>query len=99
MQLRPHELHYDGLYFYFLQRGKPLFKIPKQNIIDIKYIEKEGIYGAGVRLKKPLTEKITIFQRKFNLEAYLVDSCSKYGVDLFFPFFSQKDIEMLNEDF
>ncbi|MCC5832066.1 MAG: hypothetical protein JJU12_03380 [Chlamydiales bacterium] len=98
LELKPNELAYDGTYFHFVKGGKPLFKIPEKSIAKLEYVEKDQLYGAAIRLKKPVEEKVVVLQRRFNFERFVSDSSSRFhGCDLFLPYFTESGIKLLLE--
>ncbi|MFZ0565073.1 MAG: hypothetical protein WAM28_02660 [Chlamydiales bacterium] len=91
VQCKPHELSYDGESFIFLERGKPLFKIPEASIQKIAYLEKNNLYGLAIWLKHPIVEKVRVLQPHFDIEAFTRDSATRFeGCDLFLPYFTQR---------
>jgi len=98
LELKPHSLDYDGEYFLFVKDGKPLFKIPESSIAKLEYVEKEHLYGLAIWLKKPVEEKVRVLQARFNFEAFVSDSASRFqGCDLFLPYFTERSVKCLLE--
>lgn len=96
LQLKPHELRYDGHFLLFLKQGKPLFKIAEESVEKIEYVEKETLYGLAIRLKRPLEEKVRVLQPRFNFAAFASDSAQRFeGCDLFLPYFTKRTCEEL----
>jgi hypothetical protein len=90
LQLKPHEIHYDGETLHFLKQGKPLFTVASMSIEKIAFVEKEHLYGLGIWLKKPIETKVKVLQPHFNFAAFVTDSMHRFeGCDLFLPFFSE----------
>ncbi len=98
LQMKPHELEYDGVCFLFVKEGKPLFKIPEKSIAKLGYVEKEHMYGLAIWLKKPVEEKVRVLQARFNFERFVSDSASRFqGCDLFLPYFTESSVKYLLE--
>lgn len=96
LQLKPHEIHYDGSTLLFLKQGKPLFKIASMSIDKISYVEREHLYGIGIWLKRPIEERVKVLQPHFNFAAFVSDSMHRFeGCDLFLPFFSERSYKEL----
>ena len=88
LQLKPHEIHYDGHFLVFLRGGKPLLKIAEASIQKIFYRENEKHYGIGLLLKRPIVDKVKVLQPHFKPNS--VEEC-----DLFFPYFSERSFHEL----
>jgi hypothetical protein len=100
LQLRPHEIHYDGDTFMFLKQGKPLFTIAAISIEKMSYLEREHLYGVGIWLKRPIEQKVKVLQPHFNFAAFMSDSMQRFeGCDLFLPFFSERTFKELKSLF
>jgi len=98
LELKPHELHYDGEFFLFLQQGKPLFKIPEESVEKMCYVEKEQMYGIAIWLKRPIEEKVRVLQPHFQFEAFVSDSAQRFeGCDLFLPYFTERSWKELED--
>lgn len=96
LQLKPHEIHYDGEILHFLKQGKPLFAVASVSIEKIAFVEKEHLYGLGIWLKRPIEAKIKVLQPHFNFAAFTLDSMHRFeGCDLFLPFFSERTCKEL----
>lgn len=50
LQLKPHEIHYDGTQLLFLKQGKPFLQIKDTAIESLTYQEKKHLYGIHLRL-------------------------------------------------
>ena len=100
LQLKPHEIHFDGACLIFHKQGKPLFKLFALSIEKISYLEREHLYGVGIWLKKPVEEKVKVLQSHFNFAAFIADSMHRFeGCDLFLPFFTKRVFEELQTHF
>jgi len=89
LQLKPHEIHYDGEALLFCKQGGALFKIQESSIAKMEYREKEKLYGIAIFLKRPIEEPVKVLQSQFNFEAFSVHSAEHFEqCDLFFPYFS-----------
>lgn len=97
LEVNPNLLQYDGEFLIFAREGKPLFKIPEKSIAKFEYVEKEALYGAAIWLKKPVEDKVRILQSRFNLEAFIVDSASRFSCDLFLPYFTKMSIQEIKD--
>jgi hypothetical protein len=98
LQIKPHEIHYDGSFLIFLKQGTPLFKIASISINKISYVKREHLYGLGIWLKKPIEKKVQVLQSHFNFAAFMSDSIHSFeGCDLFLPFFSEYSCKELAE--
>lgn len=97
LQYRPHEIWYDGHYYWFLKQGKPLLKIPKDAIAKSCFMEKNKLYGWAIWLEPLPDEKVVVFQKKFNFSEFREDSQAKFECDIFLPFFTENSIKDLLE--
>lgn len=78
-------------------RGKRILSLSLNAVLEIKFYEKGRVYGIGIDLKQPVTEKICIHWRNFNIKAFLKLSKRGCGSDLFFPYFSRRSASELKE--
>ncbi len=91
METKPDELLLvQDEYIQYMQNGNQIYTIPLKMIEKLDYIEKGDNYGIGVYLKKAGDEKIIVHDRKFPMEQYQNQSRTKYGCDLFIPYFSRR---------
>jgi len=88
LQLRPHELHYNGTVFIFYHFGKALFKIPEESIEEALFFQKNGLYGLSLTFRSSLKEKVVILQPSSSFKV-------KGKRELFLPYFSLTTVERI----
>jgi hypothetical protein len=90
LQLKPHEIHYDGTTLVFCKQGLPLLKICESSIEKIAYLEKKHLYGLGIWLKRPIEQKVKMLQQpRRRLVSFFRHNLFE-GCDLFLPYFSAR---------
>lgn len=72
--------------------GKNAFSIPLELIDSVCYVEKESLYGIGLSLHVPFSEKIFMRTPSFSIKTFHKVSKS-LGHDLFFPYFYEEALE------
>lgn len=95
LEKNPHKIEIGNKSFLFAQHGKPSFTVPTISVKKITYIDRGNDYGIGVTLKTPVSQKIYVHDQSFNMEKYQGMSRSKYGCDLYLPYFSERSFERM----
>jgi hypothetical protein len=96
LQLKTHEIHWDGKNILFCKEGKPLFKVNASSIEKISYRHDKNKYGICICLKYPVNEKMHILQPKIHLSPFINHkSCQKEKLVLFLPYFSRRTFDEL----
>jgi hypothetical protein len=97
LQIKPHELHYDGEALTYCINGRPQFNLDERDIEKIVYCQKESYSGIALWLKRPLEHKIKLLQRRIDATPFSGEGKEREGCDLFFPDFSQRTFEEILE--
>ena len=98
LEEHPYVLTIDGMqWLHFSAKGKPLFSIPICSIDHIDYIDKGNMYGIGVFLKTPLSKKLVVQDRSFNLAEFRKRSLAVHQCELFLSYFSRRSFATLQE--
>lgn len=95
LERSPYEIAYDETHFLFLRNKKPLFKVPLEIFEKIDYVEKGKLYGMGIKMKKPIKDKVIIFDKTIDFATFFSTS---EGYDLFLPYFSKSASEEVTEE-
>lgn len=100
LEEKPDTLTIEGLrWIHFSVRGKSLFSIPIDSIEHVNYVDQGRSYGIAITLKQPLPKKLVIQDPSCDLESVfkLKRSLNLHGCDLFFPYFSRRSYESMQE--
>lgn len=95
LEVNPNELTLNKDTLLFTQQRKLLLEIPNRSIEQLSFIQKRGIYGLRVQLKKNLPEKIRLMKKRLSKN----DFVSFENGEFFFPYFSQKTCRFFSEEF
>lgn len=83
----------------FYSQGTPLFKVSMDNIEEMAFLDDDIRYGIGLWIKNPKTQYIEVLHPSLDLSAYLKKCQKDYFCDLYFPFFSKRSYQELEELF
>ena len=61
------------------------------------WLDDDKRYGIGLWIKKPQSKHITVLHPTLDFNAYLKNSQKQYLCDLFFPYFSKRSFQELEE--
>lgn len=79
----------------FFSHGRHIFTIPTNSIEKLTYIERKNVYGIGLKLKKPLPEKLSVHDSRYPVERFQTRSRKVFNHDFFFPYFTQRSYDDL----
>jgi hypothetical protein len=96
-EIHPNEIHLNDKELFFLQKKKLLFKLNKEDIDSIEFVENKKSYGIALQIKRPLNNQVTVFTSKGQFIRYLVRSkrLAEAG-DLYLPFFTKHSYQELS---
>lgn len=99
-EIHPNEIHFDGHELYFLKKKNPLFKLKKEDIETINFIENKKGYGISLQIKKPLDKQVVVLTSKRRFMRYLISSKRMaHTGDLYLPFFTKRAYQELLSSF
>lgn len=98
LEKKPDELVMDHSNLSYFLRGKPTLTIPRTIVEKYSYIDRGNTYGIGVWLKHPAPEKIIVRNSQFDAGWFEQASRTKYGCDLFFPYFTERAMQALSQE-
>lgn len=81
----------------YAKNSQPILSIPQHAIDKCFYIDNSDVYGIAVTIKMPPMKKISVHDSGFNFKAFQHACVYQYGCDLFFPFFSKRSFQSLQE--
>lgn len=91
LQKHPNELHLlDDRTIRYDHMGKKTMTIPLSALERVEYLERDGIYGIKLYLKKSPEKKLIVHDPRFSINRFENASRKKYGCDLFLPYFSKR---------
>lgn len=98
LENKPHEIIITDLdeLSYFSQ-GVPMFKISMKNIEEMAFLDDDVRYGIGFWIKTPASKHIEILHPSLDLNVYLKNCQKDYFCDIFFPYFTKRSFEELEE--
>lgn len=85
----------ENKYIQYKSKGRDILKIPVESIHEMKFVEQGTEYGIGILLKDPIPEKILIHDASFNIDKFQENSLVYYKSDLYFPYFSKRSFQEL----
>lgn len=98
LENKPHEIVVTDLEeLYFSQMGVPLLKISLGNIEEMAFLDDDKRYGIGLWIKKPINKNVQVLHPGIDLNTYLKDCQKRYFCDVFFPYFSKRSFQELEE--
>lgn len=97
-EIHPNEIHFDGEELFFLQKKNAIFKLKREHIENIHFLEKKGEYGISLQIKKPFQEQVIVLTSKGRFLRYLA-RCKRIDNigDLYLPFFTRRSYKELIE--
>jgi|SRR6185503_2547742 len=96
-EIYPNEIHFNGQELYFLQRKSPLFKLKKEDIDSIAFVENKKSYGIALQIKRPLNNQVIVLTTKGHFVRYLMRSKRlDQTSDLYLPFFTKHSYQELS---
>lgn len=98
LENKPNELTVTDLEeLYFSMQEVPMFKIALENVEEMAFLDDDRRYGIGVWIKHPKSKNVIVLHPSLELNAYLRDCQKYYFCDLFFPFFTKRSFQELEE--
>ena len=97
LQLHPYEIGIDDKSLSFSSQGKKQFTVERQSVDKMEFRPDDYEYGIALWLKDPLPEMICVHNHSFKMESFQNRSKSRHFCDLFFPYFSHKDMTEIQE--
>lgn len=95
MQDSPHELIIDAISISLQEGGKLRYTIPIACLERWGHLDGQSEYGVCLWFKKPLPERVRIFDRRLRFHRMTKRSCRRQGCDLFIPYFSRRSYSQL----
>lgn len=92
LELNPHKLSVEDDCVYLFRKEKLLIRIPKENIAEVRYVEKEYNYGILLILKTPLSKRMKWLNR---IGFFPHCQVTKEG-NLFLRYFNERVYTLLN---
>lgn len=100
LENKPNEIVVTDLEeLHFSLQGVPMFNVELENIEEMAFLDDDKRYGIGLWIKNPKTKYITVLHPSLDLNIYLNNCQKDYFCDLFFPFFSKRSYQELEELF
>lgn len=98
LENKPHEIIVTDLEeLYFSLQGTPMFKIALEHIEEMAYLDDDNRYGIGLWVKDPKNKNIIVTHPTLEFNAYLKNCQKQYLCDVFFPYFSKRSFQELEE--
>lgn len=92
LETSPDELQLDEKALTLFRKKKPLLQLPLSLIAHVHYLENSSTYGLCIHLKSASQEKIKLFEKALEKGTFVREGC-----DVFFPYFSERSSQELNE--
>lgn len=96
LQSQPDELIVEPTQVHLKTKGNILFSLPLASIAIVYFLEKPQ-HGIAIELKDPVPEKIIVRSEKFSMDAFQRRNKKRFGTALFFPHFTKRSADELNE--
>lgn len=98
LENKPHEVIVtDTEELFFALQGIPTLKIALENIEEMAYLDDDKRYGIGLWIKNPKNKNISLEFSALDLNRYLSECQKDYDCDVFFPYFSKRSFQELEE--
>lgn len=97
LENNPHEIVITDLDELYFSMGTPIFKIHLEKIEEMAFLDDEKRYGIGIWIKKPIDKNVIVLHPTLDFNAYLADCQKRYFCDIFFPYFSKRSFQELEE--
>lgn len=93
LEVNPNKLVIDHRMVHFLEKEKEQLSIPLSVIKKIEFFQKGELYGIGLKLEHPLSEKLIVYDPHFDLSGFQKKARQGFNFDLFFPYFTKRSYE------